>query len=278
MSLILVSAIVILSAVCFLFERPSNTKMISSDITSMSILECNEIIELPSLCGNESGFTCTGLTFDVRNDSFWVGNYGKTTQAHDEKNPSLVQISSDFTIIENQILIQGDVDIQGVSYDTTTDTLWYSDGKYIINCSKEGDTLTKFDLGKYEKYQPNGVLYDSQTNSLWILCFYNYLLNYDTNGNLVKVIRSDYVGQDHLCFSSEHKLCFSVGNDYDGEENYVVVYSPDLSTIEHAYQVHGSYSIEGICIVGSKLYVANDGYYHNAKIKKNYIAVYDLSN
>lgn len=85
------------------------------------------------------------------------------------------------------------------------------------------------------------------------------------------------IGQDHLCFSAEHKICFSVGNDYQGEDNYVVICSPETTTIEHAYQVIGSYSIEGICIIGSTLYVANDGNYHEAKINNNYIATYDIS-
>ncbi len=276
--MILALMMIFFSVGWLLFTRPSNTKMIIDDVAFISTLTCDEIIELPSLGENEPGFTCTGLTYDIKSDSFWIGNYGKISQTNEMKNPSLVQISNDFKKIKKQIVIKGDVDIQGVSYDSTTDTLWYSDGKYIINCSKEGKTISQFDLGKYEKYQPNGIVYDSQTNTLWVLCFYNYLLNYDTNGNLIKAIQSDYIGQDHLCFMPDKKLCFSVGNDYNGEENYIAVYSPDMLTIEHAYQVQSSYSIEGICVVDSKLYIANDGYYHDAKIKKNYIAIYNYAN
>lgn len=272
-------SIVFITGILLLATRPYNKSIISSDLIPITVLDYDKIIELPSLYDNELGFTCTGITYDNKRDSFWIGNYGKINQSQNEAKPSIVQVSKDFKTIKSEIIILDDaVDVQGVSYDETTDTLWYSNGSFVINCSTGGEILKQFDLGKYEKYRPNGVLYDSQTKSLWVLCFYNYLLNFDTDGNLLRHVQSDYIGQDHLCFSAEHKICFSAGNDYQGEDNYVVVYSPETMTLEHAYQVVGSYSIEGISIIGSALYVANDGYYHEAKISKNYIATYDISN
>lgn len=271
--------IVFITGFLLIATRPSNKSIISSDLIPITVLDYKEIIVLPSLHDNELGFTCTGITYDNKRDSFWIGNYGKINQSQNEAKPSIVQVSKDFKTIKNEIIIHGDdVDVQGVSYDETTDTLWYSNGSFVINCSTEGEILKHFDLGKYEKYKPNGVLYDSQTKSLWVLCFYNYLLNFDTEGNLLRCVKSDYIGQDHLCFSADHKICFSAGNDYQGEDNYVVVYSPEKMTIEYAYQVNGSFSIEGISIIGSTLYVANDGYYHEAKINKNYIATYNIGN
>ena len=270
---------VLITYTALISARPSNKSSISSDLIPITVLNYEEIIELPSIYENEFGFTCTGMTYDHKRDSFWIANYGKINQSQNEAKPSIVQVSKDFKTIKSEIIIYDDaVDVQGVSYDETTDTLWYSNGSFVINCSTVGEILKQFDLGEYEKYRPNGVLFDSQTKSLWVLCFYNYLLNFDIDGNLLRVVYSDYVGQDHLCFSEDRKLCFSVGNDYHGEANYVVVYSPETMAIDCAYQVVGSYSIEGISIIGSTLYVANDGYYHEAKINKNYIAIYNLEN
>ena len=42
------------------------------------------------------------------------------------------------------------------------------------------------------------------------------------------------------------------------------------------YKVIGAYAVEGICIVGSNMYIANDGLYHNAKIKESYISAYKV--
>lgn len=262
-----------LVAAYVLFEKHS-VEIISREKMPISILQYDEIIELPSISENEMGFTCTGMSYDCKRDSFWMGNFGKWNQSEKDKTPSIVQISRDFKTVLSQIPIpDSNADLQGISYDEITDTLWYSNGKHIINCTVEGVTIKKIDL---TKYRPNGVLFDSQTNSLWVLCFYNYLLHYDADGNLIRKYKSNYVGQDHLCFNKDGQLCFSAGTDYNGDNNYVVVYSMDTMRIEKAYQVIGSYAIEGISIIDSTLYIANDGYYHDADIKKNYVAIYYL--
>lgn len=260
-------------------SRPANRTSVTDVAVITDTLNYESIIKLPSLSDSEKGFTCTGLTYDLKRNSFWLGNYGKTHPSSDEnKQPSLVQLDAVSGQVKSQIIIEDEgADIQGVSYDKSTDTLWYTDGKQIINSTAEGEIIKKLDIGKYKRYKPNGVLYDMKTDSIWVLCFYNYLLNFDAQGNLLNAYRSDFMGQDHLCCDSQGRLYFSVGIDYNGEDNFVAVYSTEKNSVEYAIRVAGSYSIEGICIVDSYLYVANDGYYHDAAIPENYIAKYKFS-
>lgn len=261
----------------YLKSRLKNSKDILDEEIPITVLQCDEIKELPDVTEKDKGFTCTGLTYDSKRNSFWVGNYGKLIPSEKTKEPSIIQLSDNFETVLCQISMTGsDIDIQGVAYDEGSDTLWYSNGECVINCDLKGTEIRRIELGKYKKYKPNGVLYDDQTSTIWILCFYNYLLHYDLNGELINSYRSDYIGQDHLCFNDDRQLAFSAGIDYDGEDNYVVVYSMEDMKIKSAYKVIDSYSIEGISIVDSILYVVNDGLYHDAKINKNVVVKYTL--
>ena len=278
--LTIIAILLVLMLSCYIVYRvalPKNSIDVSLEDINIIRLDYKEIIELPSLNEEEEGFTCTGLTYNVNNNSFFIGNYGKITKKT-KKTPSIIQVDGEFKNVKNQIKIDNrNANIQGVSYDNKTDSLWYTDGKYIINCTILGKEIKKFKCKGYERFSPNGVLVDNSENAIWVLCLYNYLLKYDFDGKLLESFKSDYIGQDHLGYFGDGKLCFSVGEDYMGDKNYVAVYSKQYMKIEKAYQVIGSYAIEGIAVVGSTLYIANDGFYHNAKIKKNYIAKYDLS-
>lgn len=268
-------------AFVFLYSKVGkleNTQSISKVPLNKTIIDSVQIIELPDIYDEYEGFTCTGLTYDVETDSFWIGNYGKLFPNEKSATPSLINVSSDFKKILRIISIKNDrADIQGVSYDNETNTLWYSDGIDVVNCDLDGDVIQKIDLGKYKKYKPNGVVYDSEKSTLWVLCFYKYLLKYNQDGKLINVYDSDYIAQDHLAIDKNGKLYFSVGNDYHGNNNYIVSYSMDTMKIDNKIQLQNSYSIEGICFVGERLYVTNDGLYHNAKINKNLVIEYNLS-
>lgn len=44
--------------------------------------------------------------------------------------------------------------------------------------------------------------------------------------------------------------------------------------VEGVVKLKDFYAIEGITIVDDKIYVANEGYYHKAKLPRNVIQVY----
>lgn len=277
---IIILLILFVSVVCLITRqalRLKNTFTFSDDTTKVIALETENIYELPEY-EEKSGFTCTGLTYDEKNKSYWVGNYGKYNKDDQDIKPSIIQVTQGFSKILSVIQIEDEkADIQGVSYDSKTDTLWYADGVNVINIDKSGNEISKFGLGQYTKYKSNGITYNYKDDTLWVLCFYNYLLHFDRCGHLLNSYESSYIGQDHLEMI-EDKLCFSVGEDYDGDQNYVAVYDPENMNVSYAYKVKGSYAIEGVCYHDGKLYVANDGVYHNAKLNEDVVVEYDIGN
>lgn len=163
--------------------------------------------------------------------------------------------------------------MQGIAYDCTDNCIWIATGKDIVSIDKIGKIQKKFSLGEYENYIANGVSYHSESETLWILCYSKYLLKYDKNGNLLKRFDSNYLDQDHIFFDDE--IFVSAGADYNGDDNYVIKIDPLTGEENIRYKMLESFAIEGICVKEGNLYVANDGAYHNAKIKKSYISVYE---
>ena len=68
----------------------------------------------------------------------------------------------------------------------------------------------------------------------------------------------------------------TVGDDYAGEDNFLVEIDIRNKNSTIKCRIQESYAIEGCIVIDKKLYVVNDGLYHNAKIKKSYISVYDF--
>lgn len=224
------------------------------------------------------GFTCTGLTYDPVSHTFWIGNYGKLNPNDVEISPSIINISKDFSIILNEINIISEsyTNIQGLSFDTSNNTIWYTDSKNIINIDQKGKLLSTLDFGNYSKYKPNGLLYSSKSDSLYILCFNEILLNISKKGEIIKVIECGFSDQDQLCFTSDGSIAFSVGADYQGEDNFLYILDKDNHNVKMIYRLLGSYAVEGVAFVDGNLYVLNDGLYHNAKICKNYVNIYNI--
>lgn len=229
-----------------------------------------------------SGFTCTGLAYDNVDDVFWVGNYGSEYPKSDVVLPTIIKMSKDFKEIEDEIRIyeifpDRNINLQGVAYDNSDDSLWFADGEYIQHVSKEGIDLGFIELGDYQKYKSNGICYDEKTDSLWVLFYYNYLVNFSKDGIVLEVMECDYVDQDQLCIDeSGNNLYFSVGADYKGDENYLCKVDLNAKKISVSYKLLGSYAVEGISILDRQLYVMNDGHFHSALINSNLVNKYKL--
>lgn len=250
-----------------------------ADLTDVNILnlESEKYIELPARTKNGYAMTITGISYNKRDDCFYIGNYGKALKDDKEIHPSIEEMDSEFLEISDEIFFLDDnLDIQGIAYDEINDSIWYTNGKNIVNYSiDKKETINNFALGKYAKYKANGICIDNRDGSLWVLCMYKYLLNYKKDGSLIESYNCDYIGQDHICMDENGKIYISVGIDYQGNDNFVVSFDKNFN-IDTVYRVHESYAIEGIIVIDSKLYVVNDGIYHEAKINKNYIQEYSL--
>ncbi|MDD2971661.1 MAG: hypothetical protein PHE02_05970 [Lachnospiraceae bacterium] len=223
-------------------------------------------------------FTCTGLTWDASDNSFWIGDYGALNFG-DMLVPRVVEIDKDLRkvlkVLEvSDVLSDGD-NLQGVAYDQNNNSLWLAVGDSCKNINKDGKLIYEFNLGKYSSYKANGICVDNDT--LWVLCYSKYLLHYDKTGNLIKEFNFNYKGQDQICIY-EDTILATIGADYTGENNYVVSIAKETdASMSVKYQVKGAYAVEGIAVVDGKLYIVNDGLYHDAKIKESYISIFDIN-
>ncbi len=232
-----------------------------------------------------TGFTCTGLTYSQKNDSFYVGNFGAALPSNDEHFPSIVQLSKDCSSIISEITLDKFLtetsSIQGVAYDISNDSLWLADfsNNSIYNITSNGELLNRLNY-----INPNGVAYDSRTDTLWVIN------NSSNNGDIIiKNIKKS--GEEILTFNisgiyhsdqlyldeQNDSLYFSAGADYHGE-NYIYLLSLANRRCSQKYVLGDSYAIEGICIVDGKLFVCNDGFYHNSYSNTNEMKVYNIAN
>lgn len=258
-------------------HNPKNTIDVES-LQGIDVVELSPMkyIELPNKTLSDYGFTATGITYNYDKSCYYIGNYGKSLLGDQEIHPSIIGFNPSFESIESELYFDDkSLDIQGISYGAN-ESIWYANDDNIINYSVEdGKIISSFKINGYEKYKANGICVDPQDGSLWILCMYNYLLHYNTDGQLINSYVCDYIGQDHVYIDLNGDIYITVGVDYNGNKNYVLKFNPDF-TLETIFRVYESYAIEGLLVNGTKLIVVNDGIYHNAKIKKNYIQVYDL--
>lgn len=237
-----------------------------------------EYIELPSQLGNGHPVAPTGISYNTNSHCFYIGNYGKFLGSDTEIYPGIIGMSSNFSEITNEVYFDNDkIDVQGIAYDDITASIWYTNGEMVVNCDAENGTeISSFSLGKYGKYKANGICIDSEDDSIWVLCLYKYLLHFSKDGILLSEVNCEYIGQDHICMDRNSLIYISVGVDYQGKNNFVVCIDENAN-VKGIYRVNGSYAIEGILIHGSNLYVVNDGIYHEAKIKRNFIQRYNIS-
>lgn len=241
-------------------------------------VESNSVVKLPDVLNGESGkgFTCTGLTYDAVENVYYMGNIGKITPDIPGCHSTIVKLSDDFTVNLGEIEI-GKIfptrqDVQGVTFDSSDNTLWFcSFGENLIRHI----TLGGQDLGAIETPQPTGIVYEKETDTLWVLT-YTELYNIQKNGDRRRTIPLSLKGQDQIFLDEERRILYiTAGNNYKGK-NYV--YTVDLPTgqVKKAYLLHDSCAVEGIFYKEGKLYIANDGYYHNAKVPENQINIYEL--
>ena len=225
-----------------------------------------------------NNFTCTGLTFDSSNHSFWIGDYGALTPDA-IPSPRIVEVNSKLTKILNEFKLEfltdtSEANLQGVAYDSQDNALWIAVGKSIVQINKKGTPLSSIDM---KNYRANGVCYDDKDNTLWVLCTSDYLLHFSKKGILLNKFKFNYFAQDHICIVNG-RLYITVGADYLGDNNYVCEVNPETGKIIRLFKTLGSHSIEGICFVNNKMIIANDGFYHSDVIGNSYISEYSFSN
>lgn len=224
------------------------------------------------------GFTCTGL-FKLASGNWLVGNDGREFDG-DTNNPSLVELSSDFTTIVNEwdmSVINGPRSIQGV-IEANDGTFYFAspvDGN-LVNVTNTGALIDKEPLG----VNINGLAYDPVNNYIWYSTVgstisIEYDLATDTpTGKQITILDNT----DQMYYQSSTKLlyCTAGNNGVNGEVNvvdtvvgYTVAIFADLQDCQ---------AIEGIHVEGSQFFIANDGGFHtNANPARNIIFEYAVN-
>ena len=245
------------------------------DLKNAIELTSDEIIKLPSKEEGSEGFTCTGLFYDFLTDSFYIGNAGKLHVEDEDFKATIEQVSFDFKDIINSIecytIFPDMKDIQGVTLDAERNLFFCSYGENLIrSISLNGD-----EMGEFYIENPSGIAYDSRTDSLWILTN-KKLINCMKSGEIIKSYNLKERGQDQLFIDEENNLIyFTCGINYQGE-NYVYTFDMDTELVQAKYILKDSYAVEGISIIEDKMYILNDGYYHDAKIDVNQVNIYNI--
>ena len=225
---------------------------------------------------NENDFTCTGMTYDTKNNSIWIADYGAEND-NNELNPRLLELDYEYKNVINIINLKNIMDnsfnLQGISYDEIDNSLWLATGDYIYEINKNGDIIQKYSMGKYSKYKSNGIFVDN--DKIWILCYKKYLLCLNREGDFINKYKFNFMDQDHI-YIYNNKIYCTVGADYSGDNNFVFTFDLTTKVINNLYKIEGSYAIEGIIIKDNIMYIANDGKFHNDIIGHSYISEYKL--
>lgn len=225
---------------------------------------------------NESDFTCTGMTYDSKEEVYWLADNGALASG-ERSVPKIVKTDGEFcssmkTIELGNVLDDGD-NLQGIAYDSKDDSLWLAVGKELVEIDKNGNCVKKLNMGKYIKCGSNGICYDERDDSLWVLCAVKYLLHYAKDGSILNEFPFYYEAQDHICTDGEY-IYATVGADYQGSDNFVYQIRMDDASVIAAYRTEGSNSLEGICIKNNRLLIANDGRFHSDLVGHSYLTIY----
>lgn len=234
---------------------------------------------LDGLVGLEGGmrFTCTGFCYNPQDSFFYMGNIGADLpQNFDKCRSSIVVLSSGLDSCLYEIAI-ADIfptmkDVQGIAVIPTDNTLWFcsfSENK-VRHITPDGCSL-----GYMEINRPTGIAYDSRRKSLWILT-YTELMLVSLQGEIIVSYPMKEKGQDQLYYDDEKdRILMTAGWDYQGS-GLVFEIQPQDGKCKLLYRLLDAHAIEGITIKDGLLFIANDGFYHSAKIPVNQVNAYQL--
>lgn len=266
-----------MAAGCYIYGKATTSpKIINTDYKgNVQNISAKQIILFSNF--GEENFTCTGLTYDKKEDSFWIGDYGKSP-LNGVIFPRIVEVDKNFQNVLRVILLNDILDssanLQGITYDDNDDSLWLAVGDCIIELNKEIQIVRKIQLGRYSKYSANGISY-CEDDTLWVLCASQYLLHYSKDGALLNEFPFNYLDQDHIVLDGKHFFA-TIGADYRGNNNFIGKIDMSDGSITSLYRIEQSNAMEGICIVDGKVIIANDGFYHSDLVGQSYIVIYDI--
>ena len=241
-------------------------------------LNASSVVPLPDLYETGKGFTCTGLSYDVANNTFLIGDIGILLPNGGTIKSQIVRVSADFQTVIGTIPLyntfSGMGDVQGITIDTSDDTIWFCAPSVnkIYHTNTNGENL-----GSISITSPTGIAYCSIDDSFWVLNYSNQILHISKDGTVLATFASTFGEALDQCFLDEGHgyLYITAGTNYTGRNN-VYLFNVDTNEQSIACTVD-SYAVEGIWIGTNKMIIVNDGYYHNALIPVNQANIYTLT-
>lgn len=229
-------------------------------------------IDLDSLMAvqNNRPFTCTGLAYDSHDDEWYVGNIGINAPGDGEISSSIEVFDGNFQKWLRTISLADKYpqmeDIQGICIDPEDKSIWV--------CSFAENLIRKIDRDGHScdslhVKRPTGVAISD--GLCWALTP-NSLMLMKKNGEIIRTINVKEQAQDQLCII-DNKVLITYGDDYNNNQ-YLIQLDSDCDIFRKKYILENSYAVEGIVARDQLLYIANDGYYHSAKVPRNLICVY----
>jgi hypothetical protein len=245
-------------------------------VAAQTTLTMDSAINLPDATNGPAGegFTCTGLTTSSAG-GFWIMNYGSEDEADVTISSNIVRTATTFAANLQEISLAafGSGSMQGVTRDTTDNTLWIaSNGSQLRQYNESGTLLS----GAITISGANGICYDAANDIIYSVTGSGVFATYSPNTQtLIATLTScPGTGPDHLTMVNGKVWCSAGAN---GSNGTIWEYDPNTTAWTHIYTLTGATSIEGIDVIGNTLYVANDGYYHNGTPKKNRILLYTVA-
>jgi hypothetical protein len=226
------------------------------------------------------GFTITGLTYDASENCFWAINFGDDIEpVSGTLYPSVVKLSLTFELISEIDLtpiVDSAESAQGIAVDTSNNSLWIALAPAtddVININKQGSLLSTVSLA-----DSSGLAYDPTDDTLWTIDDGSANLNhYSKTGTLLDSYSVPFSGADHLTYdaATDSIWCSNGGN---GSIGNVSVFHKDTEQFDDRIPLSAdTLAVEGLAIVGNKLFVGNDGYFHNSA-STNTIQTFNISN
>jgi hypothetical protein len=246
--------------------------------------------------GAGKGWTGTGLTRIPGTSQFWTGNHGDTSAAHDGSGPwapSLIRINWSGGVVTKlqEIavlpLIPGAQSIQGVTWDKSDGTLWFTIasgaaiGVYHIN----PDTGVLINDNFAATWAPNGLARVHASDKVWITEESSVGANIESRslatGAVVNAAVATGLANLDMLHYDEDTGGLLLSNGANGSAGSIRCYG--TSGASGAINTHGNIQldthadcIEGIVWEGRKLYVLSDSFYHSGADGLNQLVEYEI--
>jgi hypothetical protein len=249
--------------------------------------------------GAGKGVTCTGLCRIPGTTEFWMGNHGDQSAGHDSSGPwapSLIRMReidlgySKYLLKVQEIpiapLIAGAQSIQGVTFDSSDNTIWFTiatgPAVGVYHITQAGVLLGD---GFLAGFNPNGIAYIAATDELWVnqeSSVGNNIAKFSaaTGAVVIAAASTGLSNQDMLHYDATTKtLLMTYGAN--GVAGQVRVYTTtgasgglvNAGDIQLPIQAD---AIEGVVWEGRKLYLCNDSFYHVSAARNNEISEYTI--